>query len=86
MAPALAGPTFRQSWEKQPLLAPATRIKKTMPPTGPNSLWSAQVTDLVSFVLLERDLSRGRRDTVLGEQLLRLILMDIHFNSSWEKL
>src|SRR5690348_17578599 len=30
MAPALAGTTFRQSWERQPLLTLATRIRTTM--------------------------------------------------------
>src|SRR5437763_1275998 len=59
MAPALAGPTFRQSWEKLPLLTLASRIKATMPPTAPNSLSAAQVTDLLSFVLKANDIRAG---------------------------
>src|SRR4051812_44020270 len=56
MAPPLAGATFRQSWEKQPLLTLANRIKTTMPPFAPNSLSPAQVTDILSYVLKANDI------------------------------
>lgn len=59
MAPALAGTTFRQSWDKQTLLAFATRVRKTMPPAAPNSLSTAQLTDLVSFVLRANEIRAG---------------------------
>ena len=38
MAPALAGANFRKTWDSQPLLALANRIRTTMPPIAPNSL------------------------------------------------
>jgi quinoprotein glucose dehydrogenase len=59
MAPALAGTNFRQSWEKQPLLTLAQRIRTTMPPTAPNSLSVAQVTDLVSLLLKANEIRAG---------------------------
>ncbi|HYP07431.1 MAG TPA: PQQ-binding-like beta-propeller repeat protein, partial [Bryobacteraceae bacterium] len=59
MAPALAGPNFRSSWEKQPLVTLATRIKTTMPPFAPNSLTSDQLTDLVGYMLKANDVRAG---------------------------
>ena len=35
MAPALAGANFRKTWDSQPLLVLATRIRTTMPPSAP---------------------------------------------------
>src|SRR6185312_5457047 len=58
-APALAGANFKKSWESQPLLTLANRIKTTMPPTAPNSLSIAQLTDLVSYLLKANDLPAG---------------------------
>ncbi len=59
MAPALAGGSFRTSWNAQPLLTLANRIKTTMPPTAPNSLSNNQVTDLVSYILQANDIRAG---------------------------
>jgi len=59
MAPPLAGATFRQNWEKQPLLTLARRIKSTMPPFAPNSLSAAQVTDVLSYVLKANEIRAG---------------------------
>ena len=59
MAPALAGANFRKAWETQPLIALANRIKTTMPPTAPNSLSAAQLTDLLSFILKANEIRAG---------------------------
>ena len=59
MAPALAGANFRKAWETQPLAALANRIKTTMPPTAPNSLSAAQLTDLLSFILKANEIRAG---------------------------
>ena len=59
MAPPLAGATFRQGWDSQPLLTLANRIKTTMPPFAPNSLSGNQVTDLLSYILKANDLAAG---------------------------
>ena len=59
MAPALAGANFRKAWETQPLVALANRIKTTMPPTAPNSLSAAQLTDLLSFILKANEIRAG---------------------------
>src|SRR6476646_4822486 len=59
MAPALAGATFRQGWDSQPLLTLANRIKTTMPPFAPNSLSSNQITDLLSYILKANDVAAG---------------------------
>jgi quinoprotein glucose dehydrogenase len=59
MAPPLAGTNFRQSWERQPLLNLGRRIKMTMPPTAPNSLSAAQVTDVVTYILKANDIRAG---------------------------
>lgn len=59
MAPPLAGANFRQSWEKQPLLTLARRIKATMPPFAPNSLSAVQVTDLLSHLLKANEIRAG---------------------------
>ena len=59
MAPALAGANFRKAWETQPLAALANRIKTTMPPTAPNSLSAAQLTDLLSFILKANEILAG---------------------------
>ena len=59
MAPALAGPNFRASWDKQPLLTLANRIKTTMPPFAPNSLSTNQITDLLSYILKANDVRAG---------------------------
>src|ERR1051326_5045911 len=56
MAPPLAGANFRKAYETQPLTALADRIRKTMPPTAPNSLTGGQLTDLVSFILRANDI------------------------------
>ena len=45
--------------EKQPLLTLAQRIRTTMPPTAPNSLSVAQVTDLVSLLLKANEIRAG---------------------------
>jgi quinoprotein glucose dehydrogenase len=59
MAPPLAGPVFRQSWDKQPMLALANRIKTTMPPFAPNSLSNNQVTDVLSYMLKANEIRAG---------------------------
>jgi len=59
MAPALAGTNFRQTWDKEPLLTLAQRIRTTMPPTAPHSLSVAQVTDLVSLLLKANEVRPG---------------------------
>jgi len=59
MAPALAGAAFKKSWDTQPVLTLANRIRATMPPTAPNSLTSAQTTDLVSYLLKANDVQAG---------------------------
>ena len=59
-APPLAGANFRKSWESQPLLTLANRIKNTMPPTAPNSLAANQITDLLSYILKANDIAAGR--------------------------
>jgi quinoprotein glucose dehydrogenase len=58
-APPLAGANFKKSWDSQPLLTLANRIKITMPPTAPNSLSISQLTDLVSYLLRSNDLPAG---------------------------
>ena len=69
MAPALAGPNFRTSWEKQPLVALANRIRTTMPPFAPNSLTAEQVTDVLSYML-------KANNVVPGNVALRLPISD----------
>src|SRR5689334_22856203 len=59
MAPPLAGATFRQGWDSQPLLTLANRIKTTMPPFAPNSLSNTQITDLLSYLLKSNDVAAG---------------------------
>jgi len=59
MAPALTGATFRQSWDAQPLLTLANRIKSTMPPFAPNSLSSNQIIDLLSYILKANEITAG---------------------------
>ena len=59
MAPPLAGATFRQGWDSQPLLALANRIKTTMPPFALNSLANNQITDLLSYILKSNDVAAG---------------------------
>jgi quinoprotein glucose dehydrogenase len=59
MAPALAGANFRKSWEGQPLVALANRIRTTMPPSAPNSLSVPQLTDLASFILEANEIGAG---------------------------
>jgi quinoprotein glucose dehydrogenase len=59
MAPALAGANFRSSWDKQPMVALANRIKTTMPPFAPNSLSVAQITDVMSFMLKANGIAAG---------------------------
>ncbi|HXS93001.1 MAG TPA: PQQ-binding-like beta-propeller repeat protein [Candidatus Limnocylindrales bacterium] len=58
-APALAGPGFHRTWDSQPLLALANRIKTTMPPSAPGSLSANQLTDLLAYILKANDIRAG---------------------------
>ena len=59
MAPPLVGASFRKAYETEPLTALADRIRRTMPPTAPNSLSAGQLADLVSFILKANDIRPG---------------------------
>ncbi|MBM3729171.1 MAG: c-type cytochrome, partial [Acidobacteria bacterium] len=59
MAPALTGSGFTANWNRQPLLSLANRIRITMPPAAPRSLSTAEVTDLVSYLLRMNDVKPG---------------------------
>lgn len=59
MAPALAGPIFGNTWNRQPLLSLASRIQITMPPAMPRSLASDEVNSVVSYILKANDVPPG---------------------------
>ena len=59
MAPPLAGANFRKSWDSQPLLTLANRIRTTMPPFAPGTLSSNQVTDVLSYILKANEIHAG---------------------------
>jgi quinoprotein glucose dehydrogenase len=48
-----------KSWDSQPIVTFANRIRTTMPPTAPNSLSASQLTDLVSYILAANDIRAG---------------------------
>jgi mono/diheme cytochrome c family protein len=70
MAPPLAVPAFRATWERQPLPALANRVR-TMPPNAPNTLTGTEVADVISYILTSNGLSAGSvplRDDSAGLQ------------------
>jgi mono/diheme cytochrome c family protein len=75
-APPLAGSSFLANWNGQTAGALFTRIKTTMPFDNPNSLTSAEVTDIEAMILARNEFPAGSRELPADPAKLRAIAIN----------
>ena len=70
--PPLAGPTFVNHWQPDPLSALLTKIEKTMPADKPGELTAQQSADVLAHILKRGGFPAGRAELASGDAVVRI--------------
>jgi len=72
-APPLVGDAFAATWQGQPLLELASKIRNTMPADGPGTLSATDTADLVALILKTSGFPASRTELASNEEGLKTV-------------
>jgi mono/diheme cytochrome c family protein len=82
LAPPLAGTDFATVWSGRPLWDLVSKIQNTMPANDPGKLTTAQVADIVAYMLRAARFPAGRNDLVAQADALKDLAFPVSPNKA----